>query len=189
MIRINLAPPERRARRKAAGAGFQFQLPEFNLGILFVAVYVVALLAGGFWWNHLRTREAELTTQVKQSTEELNVLKAKVNQAGKIKDQLADLTKRVDAIQELTKSQSRLIVMLDSLANTVPRDLWLTALEERGTTLRVQGTSYTSTAVADFMSNLRSSGRFKDIEILRSQQDLARSPRLVTFEITCRFES
>ena len=189
MIRINLAPPERRARRKAGGAGFQFQLPEFNLGIAFLALYIVALLGGGFWWNHLRTREAELTAQVKQATEDLNVLKTKVSQAGKVKDQLADLLKRVEAIQELSKGQSRLIVMLDSLVNTVPRDLWLTALEERGTTIRFLGTAYTTAAVADFMSNLRSSGRFKDIEILKSQQDLARSPRLVTFEITCRFES
>lgn len=189
MIKINLAPPERRGRRKAGGPSFQFRLPEFNIGMAFAGLYVVAVLGGGLWWNHLQSREAELTVHVTQSTAELNALRIKVSQAGRIKDQLADLLKRVDAIQELTKSQTRLIVMLDSMADTVPRDLWLTGLEERGATIRVTGASFTSTAIADFMSNLRSSGRFKEIDIISSRQDLTRSPRLVNFEITCRFES
>ena len=189
MIKINLAPPERRPRRKAGGPSFQLRLPEFNLGIAFAALYLIALAGGGFWWNHLNNREAELTVEVRNATNDLNALKLKVSQAGRIKDQLADLLKRVDAIQELTKSQTRLIVMLDSLASTVPRDLWLTGLEERGATIRVTGSSFTTTAVADFMANLRSSGRFKEIDIVNSRQDLSRNPRVVNFEITCRFES
>ena len=188
MIKINLAPPERRPRRKA-GAGVQFQLPEMNFGIVFLIVYVLALAGGGVYWNHLRDREAQLEADVKKATADLEAVKAKVAQAGKIKDQLTDLLKRVDALQELTKSQTRLIVMLDLLADTVPRDLWLTNLEERGATVKLIGSSFSTTAVADFMSNLRSSGRFKEVDIVSSRQDLARNPRLVIFEVTCRFES
>jgi len=39
------------------------------------------------------------------------------------------------------------------------------------------------------MTNLRASGKFKDVDIVVSRQDLAKVPRLVTFEVTCRFES
>ena len=189
MIRINLAPPERRKVRRPGGPSFRIPIPEFNLAIGFGAVYVVALLVGGLWWNHLRSREVDVTARVKVATEELNVLKSQVAQASKVREQLADLLKRVDAIQELTKTQTRLLVMLDSLADTVPQELWLTTLEERGAMLRVTGMAFTPSAVADFMSNLRSSGRFKDIDVVISRQDLNKIPRSVTFEVTCRFES
>jgi hypothetical protein len=38
------------------------------------------------------------------------------------------------------------------------------------------------------MTNLRASGKFKDIEMVVHRQDLNKSPRVVTFEVTCRFE-
>jgi hypothetical protein len=38
------------------------------------------------------------------------------------------------------------------------------------------------------MANLRASGKFKEVEIVVSRQDLGKSPQLVTFEVTCRFE-
>jgi len=55
--------------------------------------------------------------------------------------------------------------------------------------LKILGTAYSPTAVSDFMTNLRSSGRFKEVDIMISKQELQKAPRLVTFEVTCRFES
>ncbi len=185
MIRINLAPPEARAKR---GAGISLQVPEFDLGLVFAGVYLLTLLALGGWWWHLAAREATLIVQVQQEQTELDRLKAQAGQASKVKSELADLKKRMEAIQELTKSQTRPVVLFDALADVVPRDLWLTSLEERGTTLRIQGSSFTPTALADFMSNLKASGRFKEVDLVVSREDLGKTPRLVTFEVTCRFD-
>jgi len=79
--------------------------------------------------------------------------------------------------------------MLDAFADVVPRDLWITSMEEKGSQLKLNGTAYSTTAVSDLMSNLRSSGKFKDIDLVVSRQDLAKTPSVVTFEVTCRFES
>jgi len=38
------------------------------------------------------------------------------------------------------------------------------------------------------MANLKASGRFKDVDLLDAKQDLSKSPRTITFEVTCRFE-
>ena len=75
-----------------------------------------------------------------------------------------------------------------SLANHGIRDLWLTRLEERGPSLRIAGTTYSSVALSDFMANLKASGRFKDVDLLDAKQDLSKSPRTITFEVSCRFE-
>jgi Tfp pilus assembly protein PilN len=71
------------------------------------------------------------------------------------------------------------------VADTVPQDLWLTALEEKDGRLRLGGVAFSSSAVADFMTNLKRSGTFKEVDIVVSRQDLTKRPRVVTFEITC----
>ncbi|PYM17401.1 MAG: hypothetical protein DMD81_09270 [Candidatus Rokuibacteriota bacterium] len=185
MIRINLAPPDQRRR----DFGFHFRLPEVNLGTVFAVLYAIAVVGLGAWWWQLAGQEADLTRRIAQNTAELESVKARIGRAAYIKEHVAELQKRLDAIRTLTKSQSRPTVLFGSLADMIPKDLWLTGLEERGTTLKITGTSFSTTALSDFMTNLRSSGRFKEVDIVLSKQDLAKTPRLVTFEVTCRFES
>lgn len=185
MIKINLASPDRRRRRVAA---IGFKLPAFDLGLLFVVVYIVAVVGVGAAWWLWSSSERRLIAAVQQDRTELAALKVKIGQGAKIKEQLADLKNRLRAIEELTHNQGRSIAILDAFVDTVPPDLWITTLEERGAALKVSGTAFSPTAVADFMSNLRSSGKFKEIDILIARQDLAKNPRPVTFEVTCRFE-
>ena len=185
MIRINLAPREARRR---AGPRFAFALPAFNLAILFGIVYVLVVAAVGVYWIGLRTAEAMLTADIERATRENDQLKATLGAGANVKPQLADMRRRVQVIETLMKDQGRPIALLDAFADTLPSDLWITGLEERSSALRLRGTAYSTTAVADFMANLKKSGRFRDIEIVVSRQDLAKAPSLVTFEVTCRFE-
>ena len=91
-------------------------------------------------------------------------------------------------LEDLTKGQGKSIVLLDSFIDTVPRDLWITSLEQKEAQLKLNGTAFSTAAVSDFMSNLKSSGKFKDVEIVVSRQALDKTPSLVTFEVTCKFE-
>jgi Tfp pilus assembly protein PilN len=186
VIKINLAPPERRHRR--AGAGFSLQLPSFNLGLLFAIVYIVAVVGVGVVWVWRTATESRLQAQVTKDKNELSVLRATIGQGAKIKEQLAGLKARLKAIDDLSKNQARSIALMDAFVDTVPPDLWITTLEDKGSALKILGTAHSPTAVSDFMTNLRRSGKFKDIDIIVAKQDLAKNPRPVTFEVTCRFE-
>lgn len=182
MIRINLAPTTARRR------GIRLALPSFNLGMVFGLVYLVfALGVGWSWWSD-SAKEARLTAEVDRASKELATLKATIGAGAKIKDHAADLRKRVQVIEQLTKNQVRPIRLLDAFVDMVPRELWITGLEDRGATLRVTGSAFSSAAIADFMANLRTSGKFKDVDLIVSRQDLAKTPSPVIFEITCRFE-
>lgn len=184
MIRINLAPP----RTRQGVRDFKLRMPSFNLGMLFLVVYVAAVAGiGAYWWT-LATAEARLTGEVDRATRELATLKPITTQVQKVKDQLADLKKRVKVIEDLTKDQGRLIRVFDAFVGVVPNDLWITRMEERDNMLKVSGTAFSPVAVSDLMSNLRASGKFKEVDIVVSRQDLAKTPRLVTFEVTCRAE-
>ena len=187
MIRINLAP-ERGRRRRSVGLGFSFSLPAFNLAWLFGIVYLAALVGvGGYWWT-LKLTESRLRTEIDAARREIEILKVQIGQENKMKEMAAELRKRIAVIETLTKNQARSIQLMDTFVNAVPPDLWITAMEEKNAALKISGAAASPVAVSNFMTNLRNSGKFKDIDIVVSRQDLARATPQVTFEVTCRFE-
>ena len=187
MIRINLAP-ERARRRRRVGLGLSISLPAFNLGWLFGIVYLTAVVGIGAYWSTLKLSENRLRSEIDLARKEIQVLTAQIGQENKMKEMAAELRKRIGVIETLTKNQARSIKLVDTFANAVPPDLWITAMEEKNAGLKISGAATSTVAVSNFMTNLRNSGKFKDIDIVVSRQDLARATPQVTFEVTCRFE-
>jgi Tfp pilus assembly protein PilN len=149
----------------------------------------VVLAAGlGEYGRTLWREERQLTAEVETAMRELGAFKATVGQAAKLKEQLADLRARLASIEVLARDQGRPLRLIDAFADAVPTDLWITGLEDKGAALRVTGSAYSSTAIANFMAALRASKRFRDVDITLSRHDAAKTPSLVDFEITCRFE-
>jgi Tfp pilus assembly protein PilN len=181
MIRINLAPTVTRRR------GLTLRLPSFNLGIVFAIVYVVAAGAVGAYWSGLAAEARALAAEVDRAARELATLKTVIGQAGKVKEQLAELQKRVTVITDLSKNQARPVRLVDAFVDTVPRDVWITGLDEKALVLKITGGAHSAPALAEFMGNLRKSGRFQDVDIVVSRQDLAKTPSVVTFEVACKF--
>jgi len=184
MIRINLAPPETRSR----GRSLSLPMPSMNLGLLFGVLFLLAAGGVGYFWWSLSAEETQIAGEVDRLNRELQSLKATLGQSAGVKAQLAEAKRRVGVLEDLTKGQGKSIILLDSFIDTVPRDLWITSLEQKETQLKLSGTAFSTAAVSDFMSNLKSSGKFKDVEIVVSQQALDKTPSLVTFEVTCKFE-
>ena len=184
MIRINLAPPEARRRRPS----MSLSVPSFNLGILFAIVYVVAIGGIGFYWYGLAAEETRLAADVDRLNRELASLKTTLGQGAGVRNQLTEVKRRVSILEDLTKGQGKSIALLDVFIDTVPRDLWITSLEQKESLLKLSGTAFSTTAVSDFMSNLKSSGKFKEVDIVISRQAIDKTPSLVTFEVTCKFE-
>ncbi len=129
MIRINLAPPDPRPRGTRLASKLPLpHLPEFDLGMGFGVLYLVTVLVlGAFWW-HLSTREARLAAEVQRQAADLAALKARVDQAGNIKETLAELQKRLDAIQLLSKGQAATVRLNDVV---VQKDADATAVHLR----------------------------------------------------------
>jgi type IV pilus assembly protein PilN len=179
MIRINLAPP---SAKKA------FAVPDFNLGMLFGALALgLILIIGGYWWmlsGEIRRLNAEIAENKKQA-EQLQVVIAEGQRFRRDKEALE---RRVNAIDIVARQATRPVYLLDAVADQLPKDLWLTRMEEKGTQLKFAGSTYSATALSDFMSNLKASGKFRDVDIVDAKQDLTKSPRMITFEVVARFE-
>lgn len=183
MIKVNLAPPTtKRARRAAAGG------PGPNLGLVFGSLFALLVIVIGGWWLMMSLETRRLSAEIENNRRETERLKPIIAAGQRYKREKEDLEKRVAAIETVARNQARPVYLLDAMADTLPPDLWLTRLEEKGPQLKIAGTTYSSVALSDFMANLKASGRFKEVDLLDAKQDLTKSPRTITFEVTCRFE-
>jgi Tfp pilus assembly protein PilN len=183
MIRINLAPPStKRARPSLSGAS------GINLGLVFgvVAVALIALL-GGYWWK-VSSDITRLNSEIAVAEAEKTRLAAVIADGQRHKREKEELESRVNAIEQIARDQARPTYFMDAMADVMPAELWLSRIEEKGQQLRLAGTTYSSVALSDFMTNLKASGKFKDVDLVESRQDLTKSPRTLTFEVSCRFE-
>jgi len=186
VIRINLAPEAKRRRRVSLPT---FALPSLNLGTLFAAVYMVAIVGTMAYWWALSLEERNLTRAIAEGQRELAQLKVTIGQVNQIKAQAEELRKRLAVLEEIMKGQGRPIALVDTFASVIPKDLWITGFETREDfRLKVSGSAFSTTAVSDFMQNLRSSGKFQEVDIVISRRDLSKPAGLVTFEVTCRFQ-
>ncbi len=183
MVRINLAPPRARQRRAAAPSG-----PAGHLGLIFGALLVLLLVGLGAYSWKLSADIAEFTAATERNQAELERLKPVIAQHQRYRQEKEELERRVNAIEAVARNQARPTYLMDALADTLPPDLWLTRLEEKGQQLRLAGTTYSSVTLADFMARLKAAGTFKDVDLVESRQDLTKSPRTITFEVSCRFE-
>lgn len=181
MIKINLLPARPRRR-------FAIALPTLpGLGLLFGALYAVALVLIGGSWFYLNTQSGSLSADIARMETETARHKAAIAEGTRFKKEKEELERRVGLIDVIARNQARPTYLLDALADTVPQDMWLTSLEEKEQVLKIAGSAFSTTAVADFMSNLKNSGKFRDVDLIVSKQDLTKTPRVVTFEVTCRF--
>jgi Tfp pilus assembly protein PilN len=181
MIRINLAPPSTKSR-------VSLSIPSFNLGMLFGAVALGLVLVLGGWWLSLSVEIKRLNTEIAENKKQADRLKVIIAEGQRFRRDKELLERRVNAIELVARRQTRPVYLLDAVLDTLPKDLWLTRMEEKGTQLRFAGTTYSATALSDFMANLKASGKFKDVDIVDAKQDLTKSPRLITFEVVTRFE-
>ncbi len=168
MIRINLLG---RARPKAARQAVPL---EATLQIVFFALSLV--VAGGilyYDWHSMTQQSAEVRSQIQRLNGEkarLEQLKAQVEGSEK---QRVVLQQRINVIEELQRNRTGGQELLNALANTVSRTdtLWLTSLQRKGNSLTLEGSAGSIVAVANFITQLRRSGYFDQIEIKDSQQD------------------
>jgi type IV pilus assembly protein PilN len=185
MIRINLLG---RARPKATRQAVPL---EATLQVVFLVASLV--VAGGVLYFHLHSMNVEAQTvqlHIQRQMGEKARLEQLKTQVDDFEKQKAVLQQRISIIEELQRNRTGGQELLDALANTVTRTdtLWLTSLDRRGDGLTIQGTAGSIDAVANFITQLKQSGYFDQVEIKDSTQDTKNAAvQTFTFTLTAQF--
>ena len=118
-------------------------------------------------------------------------MRAIILQVQQFELQKAQLQQRVVLIEQLRKSQSGPVHMLDQISRALPPMLWLTELKQTDDSVMIDGRCMVVTSLTDFVTSLEASGYFKkSIDIVSSQTEPLAAPpgELVRFTIKATFQ-
>ncbi len=185
MIRINLLGRARpKAQRQAVPLEATLQV------VFFLAAMVVALGVLYYNWHSTNDQITEVRLHIqKQSGEKARLEKLKM-QVDEFERQKGVLQQRINIIEQLQRNRTGGQELLNALADTVTRTdtLWLTSLNRQGNGLTIIGTAGSINAVANFITQLKHSGYFDQIEIKESTQDTKNSDiQTFAFTLTAQF--
>jgi Tfp pilus assembly protein PilN len=185
MIRINLLG---RTRPKAARTAVPL---EATLQVVFLVIALV--LSVGILYGHYLLFERENNTVLahirKQTSEKARLTQLK-QQVDNFEKQKAVLQQRISVIEELQRNRTGGQELMEAIANTVGRTdtLWLTSVERKGDVLTINGSAGSLNAVANYITQLKRSGYFQQVEIKESHQDPGnKSLEIFVFTLTAQF--
>src|SRR5579871_1161516 len=168
MIRINLLGQAKpKASRRPVDTGAALPALFIGAGVLFGALILGYIY---YNWQHQLTEEKAKIKQLQTQKTYLEQVKLQVEAFEK---QKAVLQQRVSTIEQLQRDRTGGQELLDQIANTVSRteNLWLTSMVKKDNTLTLEGASTSVNGVANFITALKRSGYFSNIEIKESNQD------------------
>jgi type IV pilus assembly protein PilN len=169
MIRINLLGVERKQVRTSKG-------PSFDIGqkltVACSLILVVGLLGIGYWYWSLNEASARVDREIVAANAEATRLRSLLTEVQQFEGRRAQLTQRVQLIEQLRGGQSVPVQLLDHVSRSLPDMLWLTSMVQNGPELTIQGRTTTLIALSDFVANLGTNPLLiKPIQIDNSETD------------------
>jgi type IV pilus assembly protein PilN len=189
MIRINLLA-ERETSKKASTPFLAAQRVTIGCGLIVIAT----LGTIGWWYLALGRESAAVDADISAAQQETTRLRVILAQVQQFEQQRAQLEQRVGLIEQLRKSQTGPVHLLDQISRAMPPMLWLTELKQTDKTpneVVIDGRSTTLTGVSDFVKNLEESGYFKrSIDIVSSTTESIPQPpgELIKFQLRAQFQ-
>ena len=169
MIRINLLGVARQKTRKSASS-FLGGAARTGTQAACALVVLVALAGIGLWYWQLSTQSTRLAAQITQARTEAERLKGVLDEVKRAEERRADLEQRIKVIEELRLAQAVPVQLLAHVSHSVPDQLWLTGLDQKGDTVQIEGRTSTLISLADFVANLGTNKLVtKPIDIVNSE--------------------
>jgi len=191
MIKINLLAAERQAKKKPAALQSGQKMV---VGCTLILLMALGFIGWRFWV--LSHDSAKIDADIAAAQQETTRLRSIIQQVQQFEQRKAQLQQRVTLIEQLRKSQTGPVHMLDQVSRALPQMLWLTEMKESGNDVQIDGKCTSPTSVSEFVSNLEASGYFKrSIEILSTQVDStptvggAAPLELIKFSIKATFQA
>jgi Tfp pilus assembly protein PilN len=128
---------------------------------------------------------ADLDMKIREDEAQKAALEAVIKQDQVYEGRKKALETRVKIIRDLQRNQVSPIVALDQLAEAIgkTRYVWLASLDQNNAILSMSGTGTSVDAVASLITNLNSSGYFKNVDLGPLQEGAGN----FTFSLKCEF--
>ncbi len=179
MIKINLLPTKKKKKQKPVST---FLI--YTILLTLVTGMVTAYLAY-FYSSRLSDREAK----VRENDLKIAELKEKIKAVEDFERLNRTFQQRKDIIEELGRNKSLPVKTLDEISAQLPVGVWLTAMEAKGSEIKLSCTAFSNTDVVNYVNNLKNSKLFTDVYLQESIQVKTKETSVYTFRLTFKVKS
>jgi Tfp pilus assembly protein PilN len=184
MIRINLlgvAKPTKVAGPPPTAA---------RHALVFGVSAVVAFGIVGFFYRYWSSQIDTLNKQKAEQQRERDRLAQIRAENDRYRAQLEQLQRRQDTIQQLQDSKAGPVDFMDRLGDIVNRsnDLYLLAVNPDGARVAIRGQSNSVESIANFITHLKDSGSFSDVQLRQYYQDDEHNRLSFKFNLDCTYK-
>jgi len=175
MIKINLIL----ARKDKKKVGMR---KEFIILILSAVLLLVGL--GLIQWMLGKEKEDTLV-QISNTKKDIAYYKSLTTEVEKKKEEQKMLQNRLNIIDSLRKEKASPAKVLDELSIDKPEKIHLESVKKEGSKLGIEGIALDDETIANFMTNLRKSKLFKNVDLIVSEQVEQSKIKLKKFILSC----
>ena len=156
MIRVNLLPhrEEKRQRRKQ------------QFAVLAGLTATLALVIGGVGWFLLDQQVTQQQANVAYMKEEINKLDKQIDEIRKIREETQSLLSKKQVVEGLQSNRSEPVQLLDQLLRQLPEGVFLKAVRQSGSKIKVEGYAQSNARVSALMRNLGASPYLENPELV-----------------------
>jgi type IV pilus assembly protein PilN len=172
MIRINLIRGKRKKRR------------EFNVGYAFLLVPLIVLAGTLYFHSTVTGKIRTLQQNIQKANADIERLRKEIGEVEKFKARKAELQKKVDIISQLQTDRTGPVKLFEALSAAIPEKCWIDKLDVQGDRISLSGVALNNNTVANFMTALGQTGRFRDVALGSADQTALMNVILVRFNLT-----
>jgi type IV pilus assembly protein PilN len=175
MTKINLLL----ARKEKKKIGVRKEFIVFILSVLLLLV----LLALIHW--RLEKEKGDTLAQIAQTKKEIAHYKSLTAEVIKAKEAQKMLQDKLEIINTLRRQKTTPARVLDELSIDKPEKIHLESVKKEGSRLGIEGIALDDETIANFMTNLRKSNLFKNVDLIVSEQIEQNKIKLKKFILSC----
>lgn len=175
MIKINLLLARKEKKKKGLKK-------EYIVLILSVVLLLIVLVLAQ--WRLDKEKEDTLT-QISNTKNEIARYKSLTTEVNKAKEAQKTLQDKLNIINALRKEKASAAKVLDELSIDKPEKMHLESLRKDGSKLGIEGIALDDETIANFMTNLRKSNLFKNVDLIVSEQVEQSKIKLKKFILSC----
>jgi len=173
MIKINLLLARKEKKKAALGKEF--------IVLILCVVLLLVLLGSIQWW--LGKQKENTQARIAKTKSDIAYYKSLTTEVSKKKEEQKMLQNRLDIINSLRKE--KVSKVLDELSINKPEKLQIESLKKTGSKLGIEGIALDDETIVTFMTNLRKSKLFKNVDLVVSQQIEQSKIKLKKFILSC----
>jgi len=172
MIRINLVRGKRKKRR------------ELSVGSAWIALPLVVLAGTLYFHTTVSGKISRLNADIVKANADIERLKKEIGEVEKFKARKAELQKKVDIISNLQKGRTGPVRHFEALSAAIPEKCWIDTLGVKDERVTLSGIALNNHTIANFMTALGQTGRFRDVVLGAAEQTTVAGVKLVKFNLT-----